>query len=340
MNKPVPAILYKYRAFSINSLDSLINDTVYLADPITFNDPFDCQPYLVNDVKEIHKLREITASLMFETQAREIILRKDAVMDFLEYKHTSKLKSAPLSLGLYNETPLQMSDKFRKESRKDYTNFRDLQIEQLRTDIYDFLDHLEQAYAPESEHIMIGKYEDLIKDELKTSPNLGVLSLAKENDCPLMWSHYGDHHKGFCCGLRLPGKPQEFALKKKIKAVDYKGTRKVLTSQLYTYSTTTVNVRNAVHTNLYYAKANKWKYEKEYRMIGDLGLQNSPFILESIYFGLRCKDAVKLSVMSALAKRTSPVNFFQMVEVDDGFRLEPKPITLYDIKNLPITCTE
>ncbi len=340
MNKPVPAILYKYRAFSINSLDSLINDTVYLADPKTFNDPFDCQPFLVSDTKEIPKLREITASLMFETQARAIIMRKDFIQEFSEHQYRKKIESEPSTLGLYNETPQQKYNNFKKENRRDYINFRDLQIEQLRKEIYDYLDHLEQVYAPESEHKIIEVYEDLIKSELKTSPNLGVLSLAKEKDCPLMWSHYGDQHKGFCCGLRIPGEPEDFARVNKIHAVDYEGTRKVLTSQLYTYATTTVNVRNAVHTNLYYAKVNKWKYEQEYRMVGKIGLQNSPFILDSIYFGLRCKDAVKLSIMTALAKRTSPVKFFQMVEVDDGFSLKPKPFTLSDIKNLPLTSTE
>lgn len=340
MSNDVPPILYKYREFSINSLDSLINDFVYLADPVSFNDPFDCQPYLISDLDSIHELRKITASLVYQSESREIFLQKDLVMDLLEYKISSNLNLEKDHLDIHDQKNQAKYENFSVECTKDYVNFRDSQIKKLKINIYKHLDNFEQAYSLMEEHVLVDAYINLIKSELIISPNWGVLSLAQEKDCPLMWSHYADDHKGFCCGFRLPGNHKDFANDMKIKAVDYDGTRQVLTSQLYSYATSKVNIRNAVNTNLYYVKAKKWEYEKEYRMIGRIGLQNSPFILDSIYFGLRCKDTVKLSIMSALAKRTSPVKFFQMVEVEDGFTLQPRPIALSDIKNLPLTSTE
>ncbi|MBT6050080.1 MAG: DUF2971 domain-containing protein [Candidatus Scalindua sp.] len=40
--KDIPSVLYKYSAFSANSIASLINKRIWFADPRSFNDPFDC----------------------------------------------------------------------------------------------------------------------------------------------------------------------------------------------------------------------------------------------------------------------------------------------------------
>ena len=39
-----PKRLYKYRAFSELSIQSLVDDKVFLANPATFNDPMDTRP--------------------------------------------------------------------------------------------------------------------------------------------------------------------------------------------------------------------------------------------------------------------------------------------------------
>ena len=41
---PYPAVtsLYKYRQISENSLESLLNEKLWVAQPSSFNDPFDC----------------------------------------------------------------------------------------------------------------------------------------------------------------------------------------------------------------------------------------------------------------------------------------------------------
>lgn len=349
MNKPVPAILYKYRAFSINSLDSLINDTVYLADPISFNDPFDCQPSLLDDLKDIGKLREIAAQLMFDTQAREFIPLRKSVMKYLNYQRLNKNVSQPISLGLSLSQPgslgLILSDDLflgkdnnpKRDSRNEYNRFQDAQSEQLRMDIDNFLENIEDSYSLNLMHAAFEVFEDLIKSELLASRNVGVLSLARDNDCQLMWAHYSDDHQGFCCGYRLPGEPEIFASENKIKAVDYDGIRTVTTSQLHDLVNNSSSVKAVVNNAIYYVKSKKWEYENEYRMIGKPGLRQSPFILESVSFGLRCRDTVKFSIMSALANRTSPVKFYQMEEVTGSFDLKPVEIRLSDVKNLPIT---
>jgi len=46
----VPRRLYKYRAFTPLSLELLLADQVFFADPSTFNDPLDTRPRLEADL--------------------------------------------------------------------------------------------------------------------------------------------------------------------------------------------------------------------------------------------------------------------------------------------------
>src|SRR5262245_29550689 len=46
----IPATLYKYRSFSNLTLDGLIADQLFFADPSTFNDPLDTKPVLEADL--------------------------------------------------------------------------------------------------------------------------------------------------------------------------------------------------------------------------------------------------------------------------------------------------
>jgi hypothetical protein len=45
-----PNRLYKYRSFSNLTLEMLVADTLYFADPSSFNDPLDTKPTLETDL--------------------------------------------------------------------------------------------------------------------------------------------------------------------------------------------------------------------------------------------------------------------------------------------------
>ena len=46
----IPRRLFKYRAFNNLTLDMIIAENLYYADPSTFNDPLDTRPSLNNDL--------------------------------------------------------------------------------------------------------------------------------------------------------------------------------------------------------------------------------------------------------------------------------------------------
>src|SRR5205823_896185 len=66
-----------------------------------------------------------------------------------------------------------------------------------------------------------------IGTELLKRYNKGIVSFAGQADCPLMWSHYADQHKGLCIGYSIPNKhPVELG------TVTYGGTRLVSASDI------------------------------------------------------------------------------------------------------------
>lgn len=49
--------LFKYYSLSINNIDALLNNYFYLSNPVTFNDPFDCNVNLANNISESDLLK-------------------------------------------------------------------------------------------------------------------------------------------------------------------------------------------------------------------------------------------------------------------------------------------
>lgn len=78
-------------------------------------------------------------------------------------------------------------------------------------------------------------------------------------------------------------------------------------------------------------KAKDWSYEREWRLIGSTGVQESPLLLTEVIFGLRCSDAVKYSVVRAIAGSKRPVEFYQIRETRNRYSLEKEDIDIDQI---------
>lgn len=68
-------------------------------------------------------------------------------------------------------------------------------------------------------------------------------------------------------------------------------------------------------------KAKDWGYEREWRLIGHRGAQDSPLELEEIVFGMRCSHTVKYAIVKAVADRHRPVKFYEIRERRGRFLL-------------------
>lgn len=144
----------------------------------------------------------------------------------------------------------------------------------------------------------------------------GIVSLAERANCPLMWSHYGDQHKCVCIGYSIPARA--FG---DLHKVSYGGSRLIAASAVAAMLDGDEEARRKVDDAVLTKKAIDWRYEREWRLIGPRGAQDSPLELKEVVFGMRCSHTVKFAIVKALAGRSHPVRFYEIRERHGRFLL-------------------
>ena len=71
VNEKLPERLYKYRGFTAQTLEMIVSDNLYYADPSTFNDPLDSRPSLDPDLEEA-ELIETLKTLVKQRRSEEM----------------------------------------------------------------------------------------------------------------------------------------------------------------------------------------------------------------------------------------------------------------------------
>ena len=121
-----------------------------------------------------------------------------------------------------------------------------------------------------------------------------------------MWSHYGDQHRGICAGYSVPGPAA-----RNLFPVTYGGSRNVKASDVAAMDADPA-ARQRVDEAALLRKAPDWKYEEEWRLIGNRGSQDSPLELEEVIFGMRCPSTVRFAIVRALENRGRDIQFFEV----------------------------
>lgn len=152
--------------------------------------------------------------------------------------------------------------------------------------------------------------------------SLGVLSLAERWDSPLMWSHYADKHRGLC--IEYDMNDHQCA---HIKPVDYRRARSIKITELMQWKLhRSAKAEQSVLDTYFFAKSSQWGYEKEWRDIQRTnGFKSAPFYISSVYFGLRCDDAVRTSIVKLFASSNLSIAFYNLYALEDNFRLKRRP---------------
>lgn len=296
-----PKRLYKYRAVDARTLDTLVSDQLYFADPSTFNDPLETSPSLEPDIS-IEALEEVFGALVESRVKAEML----GAAKIIRYQGPKTVNHIDLL------------------SRKDARSL-------LQRIAYD-------ATNPELDQMagdpLVTSLSAAIESELQRRYDRGIFSLAKRHDCPLMWSHYGDQHRGICVGYSVP----EHAVSA-LHKVNYGGDRTVKASDVQAMLDGDVVARARVDECVLLKKAWDWRYEKEWRLIGRRGQQPSSVELEEVVFGMRCPDAIKHSVVRSLDERERPIKYFEIREQKGTFRLHRYPVERDELhSSLPRRC--
>lgn len=283
MTAATPQKIYRYQPFNALSLDSLCHDQLYFSDPSNFNDPLDCKPSVKCD-SDKETLQKILVALIERRVAEEVLC---------------SLRAAKAS-GDNAESHAQ------KQGQQEADN-------EIRNIAYHATNPDYEVSVIEAEKMLLSYG---IQSELLKQNNRGVCCFSEEYNNPLLWSHYGEQHKGFCVGYSLDRNPKPI-----INKVVYGGVRTVKTSLIVqAVLNQDEKAQKKLNGNVLLRKAKPWDYEKEWRIIESVGLQDSPLKLEEVIFGLRCNYSVMHSVIEALKPKR--IEFYRMYFAGDSFDLK------------------
>jgi len=163
----LPKSVFKYRQVSDTSLQNLVDDTVWLADPQSFNDPYDCgqgldmhamsADYLANPPDELLS--------MMSTETRDAVTRL-----VKEGKNPMEAWLDDLTEKMSPEDSIQLRDFFHSITQRMY-------------------------FELEAQHAQ--NFKRSVK----------ACSFSTRVDSVLMWSHYANCHQGFCIEYDLSAVP-------------------------------------------------------------------------------------------------------------------------------------
>lgn len=285
---------YKYRGFSSTTLDLLCQDNVYFANPGSFNDPLDCNPTLKCDSSN-DELRKLLAFLLQRRINKEML---------------SNLKQASLKGERAEKHALDRSRDFATDRLNDisyHATNPDFEVETEEAESWLLVQEIERE--------LIRYYER------------GVCCFSSSYSNPLLWSHYGDQHKGLCVGYGTDRNPAP-----ELKEVIYGGNRSINTSILIkAFLFNDTEAQSDLDRDVLLRKAKGWKYEGEWRLIGKQGLQDSPLLLKEVTFGLRCSSSIIHSVVKALEGRRNEVKFYEMYIVRGSYEIRRRDLDIYEL---------
>lgn len=142
---------------------------------------------------------------------------------------------------------------------------------------------------------------DAANEVLAFVDSCGIFSLSYNPLNELIWSHYGGSHKGFCIGYDIDQlisfEPHQYH---RID-VSYSDFAPQVDSKDLIHDTSPMNVLR----KMLGVKSSPWQYEQEVRVVTTpAGLHEHDFrAVREVYFGLRCAEDTRLSVMRALGGR-------------------------------------
>lgn len=287
-----PQKLYKYRSFNSYTLPLLCEDEVYFAHPNNFNDPLDCNPTIENDL-DINSLKSLYQR-MHENDSK---------------RHIGKI--------------FEFENHFENNKGKTIHAFLDDKLTEIKNSASTWCSIRESEAKDEADFIknLTNECKTLLDNKLA---GWGVLSLAKRWDCPLMWSHYADNHRGLCIEYNTDENKCNM-----LNSVNYNCQRSINVSDLMQSEINGSIVAWQKILNAYFfTKAHDWKYEEEWRCLSVThGKQASPFRISGVYFGLKCDPAVIKTVFLLLCnQKDPPVSFYQINDLKGNYSLDKNEI--------------
>jgi hypothetical protein len=284
METTYPDTIYRYQRFSAQSVQLLCHDELYFSDAASFNDPLDCQPHVESGTN---------------VQEMQLILTK-----LISHRVQQEAKASLIKVKLKDSKALEYAKDLGGQAAQ----------HELQNIAYNATN---PEYDISEEAAKCWLLTHQIQTELLKRYDKGICCFSSSFKDPLLWSHYGDQHKGFHVGYSPKRRPKPI-----MKQIEYGGDRIIpmdlITKAILGEIETSIS---ALDKCVLMRKAPSWNYEEEWRLIGRKGVQDSPLLLKEVTFGLRCHSSIKYAVVSALKSREEKITFYEMGQIRGSFEL-------------------
>ena len=278
--------IYKYTSLA-NAIKILENNAVALNNPQNYNDPFDS--VIDFDEKDIEKSMSIIAEFYVVQEFLKLLNNKDIKVGFFtkfimkwdRFGIKSYLKLSKKN-RYYNSIPgVQTLSKFiiRYELKKGGLSFDELK----------------------------NKFSKEVIEKVKEVRNNALIScFSKRWDSILMWSHYGDKHRGICIEFDRPNKDfLDVIYSKNRFKFNLEDTTRRMLGYMLSNEQVDVNDKKLIKciSKPFIVKSLAWKYEEEVRCIlsstsdglinENLKLYTMPTKITKIYVGCKVDNDIK-----------------------------------------------
>lgn len=285
----LPTHLYKFMPPTIYSLSSILQGTVHLSSPHTFNDPFDS--YLGVDEEEYSK-RYLLAELKRLGYVKNSVECEDGITQ-TEYWEIFNSRCAENGNWHIKSFWSVCEETIQLKSESFKSIFEDIRYCAFRTSSYKMNLLRDSSYR-------ISSFSHFVdEDELMKNTT--------------MWSHYADHHRGFCVKYSLDFVKSNYKdiLLGGLFPVKYSSrTEEITAKQLLDIeindgrAKVNDNIKKKIMKSLL-TKSPLWNYEKEWRLILSedecisVSEYNIPFPkIEAIYMGCRIDKSIEKTIVN------------------------------------------
>ncbi len=171
-----------------------------------------------------------------------------------------------------------------------------------------------------NDYVMIERFRNNINE-------LGIGSFPLNSDETLMWSHYGDDHKGVCIRYDFPmsflENDEEITGASKVEYLENR-VSEWISNNISLFESNNFSFVTKLLTIVLTSKAPVWGYEEEFRIIRPVaGLYNIPrSSLTNIVFGLQTSKEDKQLITSIANKYYDNIKFSRVVRNSNDFGIE------------------
>lgn len=159
----------------------------------------------------------------------------------------------------------------------------------------------EDMASQDATNALIEGYEQILSDALISYFDPGVFAMSEDPKSQLMWSHYGDQHKGLCFGYSTSCL-DESKLHKVKYVKNNLGVKLSHLQQMQDFGKGSKHYKELWEIALL-RKTKHWAYEKEWRYIEEgIGLKKG-FRITEIIFGLKFSEEIQKMLMTYLEGR-------------------------------------